>query len=389
MRWILFGFIVLLLSALCGIQLQQDPGRVFISIHHWTIETTLWVGILLIIFSFVIIHVLFNFFKVLAFIPSQIHHWRQQRKIYQAQVMTRKGLIEFSEGYWSLAQKHLIRALPFTDTPLINYLTAARAAQELGENQRRDDFLREAKQSMPDTKIAIELTQAQLQLAHQQWEQALATLKHLQTFAPQHPHVLKLLLALYEQIKDWQQLIVLLPLVKKASILSEPEYQKIRVKAYTQALQDLIKANHHEALTLFQEKLPADLRYHPEITALYASHLIAEQELMKAERLLRRCLKKQFSETLVNLYGQFFIHAEQLQFAEQLIKKQPDSAMLYLSLGRICLKSQLWGKAETYLQKSISLKPTCDAYTELGHYFSHFNYLDKACAAYKEALLLT
>ncbi|WBV63404.1 hypothetical protein PGH43_00365 [Legionella pneumophila 130b] len=81
---------------------------------------------------------------------------------------------------------------------------------------------------MPEAKIAVELTQAQLQLANHQWEQALATLKHLQDLAPRHPYVLKLLMNLYEEIKDWQQLIALLPDLKKNHIISDQAFEQLQ-----------------------------------------------------------------------------------------------------------------------------------------------------------------
>ena len=109
----------------------------------------------------------------------------------------------------------MIQALPNTDTPLLNYLTAARAAQKMGDSKLRDHYLREAQHSMPDAKIAVELTQAQLQLANNQWEQALATLRHLHDLAPHHPYVLKLLMNLYKEIRDWPQLIAILPDLRK------------------------------------------------------------------------------------------------------------------------------------------------------------------------------
>lgn len=150
--------------------------------------------------------------------PGMVNKWHSRRLAQKAQATTRKGLIEYSEGYWQKAKNHLIQALPNTDTPLLNYLTAARAAQKMGDSKLRDHYLREAQQSMPEAKIAVELTQAQLQLANHQWEQALATLKHLQDLAPRHPYVLKLLMNLYEEIKDWQQLIALLPDLKRTTL---------------------------------------------------------------------------------------------------------------------------------------------------------------------------
>jgi len=386
MRFIITTLIILLLAAFLGIQLKEDPGRILISINQWTLETTVWFGIVSLIIAFILLHALLVFIKKLSIVPQKIKNWQQERQVKRAQAMTRKGLIEFSEGYWSLAKKHLTQALPFAETPLINYLTAARAAQELGENQRRDDYLRQAQQSMPETTIAVELTQAQLQLADQQWEQALATLKHLQAIAPRHPHVLKLLMSLYQELKDWPQLIALLPQLKKEDVISEAVYNNLRLDAYSNAIQDLTKNHQGQDLADFMKNCPKDIKTNPEIIALYAGYFIQEKEFNKAETILRAALKKELNEQLITLYGLFFIRKEQIAFAEELLKKNPSSASLYLCLGRLCLANQLWGKAESYLEKSIELKPNAEAYAELAQYYAARNQHKKACNAYQAAL---
>ena len=208
-------FLLLLTSVWVGVYLKHDPGYVLIAFHHWTIETTLCITLIGLILIFFILHTFLLLLHWTIHIPLGFHNWLTKRRIQKAQATTRRGLIEFSEGHWLEARKHLIKALPDTETPLLNYLTAARAAQETGDNKLRDDYLREAQQSMPEAKIAVELTQAQLQLANHQWEQALATLRHLQDLSPQHPYVLKLLMHLYEEVKDWPQLISLLPALKR------------------------------------------------------------------------------------------------------------------------------------------------------------------------------
>ncbi len=232
-------FLVLLISVYLGIQLSRDPGYLLITVHHWSIETTLWVAIFALIIAFFLLHGLLLLLRKLHRSPSTLRNWRARRRSQKAQAKTQQGLIEFSEGYWSQAQNHLIKALPDTESPLLNYLTAARAAQEMGNNQLRDNYLREAQQSMPDAKIAVGLTQAQLQLANQQWEQALATLRHLQDLAPHHPYVLKLLMRLYQEVKDWQQLIALLPELKKYQVVSGMAFTRLQQQTYLQAISDL------------------------------------------------------------------------------------------------------------------------------------------------------
>ncbi|CEK11773.1 heme biosynthesis protein HemY [Legionella hackeliae] len=383
---VLLIFIVLLVSVWIGVQLNRDPGYLLIAINHWTIETSLWVAILGLILVFFILHAVLLILSKISKSPATFRRWQAKRRVQKAQAKTQRGLIEFSEGHWAQAKNHLIKALPDTDSPLLNYLTAARAAQEMGDNKLRDDYLREAQQSMPDAKIAVELTQAQLQLANKQWEQALATLRHLQDLAPNHPYVLKLLMRLYKEVKDWPQLIALLPALKKNHVLSEKGFDLLRHQAYLEAMTELTEP---EALNKMVASLPKDLRDNAELMAIYCNFLLERHEDVKAEPILRHCLRKQFDEKLITLYGQLNLGDKPLIFAESLVKKNPDSAALYLCLGRLSLRNNLWGKARHYFEKSLSITPEAASYLELGKLLERLNDQAGACEAYRQGLTLT
>lgn len=381
-------FLVLLIAVIIGVQLSHDPGYLLITINHWSLETTLWFALIALIFIFFLLHGLLLLVAKLRRSPTTFRRWRSKRRALRAQARTRQGLIEFSEGYWSQAQNHLIKALADTDSPLLNYLTAARAAQEMGDNQRRDDYLRQAQQAMPDAKVAVELTQAQLQLADQQWEQALATLRHLQGLAPGHPYVLKLLMHLYQEMKDWIQLIALLPELKKNQVISEKDFNPLQQQAYFNAISDLTKQGQATALSKMIKQLPKNLAQDPELMLEYCRFLLAHHEHKQAEAIIRNCLRKQYSNPLIRLYGQIKADDKQLAFAESLLKKQPHSAELYLCLGRLSLNNHLWGKAKDYLEKSIHLTANPAAYEELGKLLEQLGDQAGACLAYRQGLEL-
>jgi len=383
---VFFAFLLLLGAVCLGIQLNMDPGYVLIAINHWTVETTLWVAIFSLIILFTLSHLLLRLCHKIAKTPSSISHWHARHLAQKAQETTRRGLIEYSEGYWQKAKTHLIQALPNTDTPLINYLTAARAAQKMGDSQLRDHYLREAQQSMPEAKIAVELTQAQLQLANHQWEQALATLRHLQDLAPRHPYVLKLLMYLYEEVRDWKQLIGLLPDLKRNHVIPDNEFEQLQQNTYVQAIADLAKQNQTETLTKMYQSLPKALANNPEINGEYVRYLILKKEYTTAEEILRRCLRKEFNPELIGLYGILPCNEQQLAFAESLLKKNPHSSDLFLCLGRLCLALHLWGKAKHYLAQSIELNPKPIAYNELGKLYEQLNESHQALENYKKGL---
>lgn len=389
MMRILIAFIILLTAVFLGIQLHYDPGYVLIAINHWTVETTLWFTIFALVFLFILVHLFLQLCHKIALAPSSLNQWHAKRLTQKAQATTRRGLIEYSEGYWQKAKTHLIQALPNTDTPLLNYLTAARAAQKMGDSQLRDHYLREAQQSMPDAKIAVELTQAQLQLANRQWEQALATLRHLQDLAPKHRYVLKLLMNLYNEVRDWNQLIILLPNLKRYDVINESEWDTLQHNTYLQALADLTKANQIEAVTTFYKNLPKVLVNSSQIVAVYVQYLLRHGDFSTAELLLQRALRKEFDTDLIELYGQLPGDPQQLTFAESLLKKQTHSATLYLCLGRLCITQHLWGKAKHYLEQSLELSPRPVAYFELGKLHERLNDVVLATASYKKGLALS
>lgn len=379
-------FLVLLVAVLFGIQLTRDPGYLLIAINHWTVETTLLIALAVLFVAFLVFHTLLRFMAWLTQRPYAFNQWRTKRKVRKAQTRTQQGLIEFSEGYWSQAQTHLLSALPFTDTPLLNYLTAARAAQEMGDSTLRDNFLREAQQSMPETQIAVELTQAQLQLANQQWEQALATLRHLHDLAPHHPYVLKLLYQLYREVNDWQQLINLLPALKKYRVITPAGYETIQQEAYLQLLLALIKQNQKQAVDDLYHALPKRLKDNPDLVHAYAQFLMQCNEDGNAEMLLRSQLRKNYNESLINLYGHINKQHAQLAFIESLLKNEPHSAALHLCLGRLFQHCDLWGNAKVYLEESIALEASPAAYWELGRLLERLNDQPNACIAYKKGL---
>jgi HemY protein len=386
MMRVLLIFLLLFASVWLGLQLEQDPGYLLIAMNKWTIETTLWIAIIGLILTVVLIHFLFSFLHRIWKIPEEWNRWRTQRRSQKAQKTTHKGLIELSEGYWAQAKNHLAQGIPDSENPLLNYLTAARAAQEMGENNLRDEFLREAQQTIPDAKIALELTQAKMQIAHGQWEQALATLKHLQSLVPRHPYVLKLLMKVYEQTRDWPQLILLLPELNKTKILSKERFHELQNHVYLQSLEELIQQNHTQSLEHWFTTLPKALKNEPNLMAVYCRFLLDKKEFRQAESLLRSFLKKQWNEKMIELYGMIKSDDARLNFAESFLKTNPHSAALNLCLGRLCISGNLWGKAKTYFEDSIEFGATPEAFLELGSLLEKLNDHPAACGAYRKGL---
>ncbi len=380
--------IALLGGAVAALLIRRDSGYVLLSYDVWSIEMSLAMLLLLLGLTFLALYTLIRLASRLVHAPAELRAWRQRRGALRARQSLTRGLIELSEGNWSAAERHLLAQIDRSETPLMNYLAAARAAQLQGEHARRDDYLRLAHASMPSADIAVGLTQAELQLAHNQLEQALATLKHLRSVAPQHTYVLRLLRRLYEQLGDWDQLHELLPELRKRKIAQREELDNLEARVFRAFLERASLSIEKTRLDEVWRQVPRALRSDRRLVGDYAGYLLERDEHEKAEPLVRGVLQKHWDPLLVEIYGQLQTErpGAQLALTETWLKTNPRDPGLLLALGRLCLRAKLWGKARGYLEGAIATEGSTSAYRELGHLLEQLGERETALEIYRRGL---
>ncbi len=192
----MFGLIVviaLVVSAFAAHFLLQDPGYVVINFHNYLIEMSVPILLAMVFFVIFGIWLLVKIFRA----PKKLGEAAGRYRTGRAGQRLTMGMIEIAEGNFAKGERLLARSAKVSDAPLLNYLQAARAAHLLGHGDRRDSWLKEAYEQMPEAANAVLLTQAELQLDQRQHEQALATLRRLEENSPNHSHALALLGRLY------------------------------------------------------------------------------------------------------------------------------------------------------------------------------------------------
>ena len=78
-----------------------------------------------------------------------------------------------------------------------------------------------------------------------------------------------------------------------------------------------------------------------------------------------------------------------IEQAERWLKQHTDDAGLLLALGKLCIHQGLWGKAQSYLDASISVEPRHDAYTWLGQLAENMGKHEQALVYFQQAMQLT
>jgi HemY protein len=376
-RLLLIILIALLVGTGLSLGLAYDLGYIRVSLGNYLIETNFWVGLGLVLVLMGLSVFLYNTLRRVRQSTGMVAGWISRSNERRARRRTTEGLLSLAEGEWKRARKLLTRSADNADTPLINYLAAAQAAFETDDHEGADELLRKAFESTPGSSMAVGLTQAQLQLAGNRLEQALATLLRLRKESPHHPFVLKLLKNAYLRLEDWRELAKLIPELRKRSVLTEAELSDLERQTWhnllEQAAEDCERQRQQEPdaslapLTRVWDELPKSLRRDDNIVRDYARLLAHLGDEAQAETLIRKILQDNWSDELVNLYGRIKGQdiGEQLLVAEQWLKDRPNNPELLLALGRLSLRNELWGKAREYFHTSLKLRRSRETLAEL------------------------
>lgn len=398
-RGLLLLLIILFAGAWLGEKMVQDPGYVLVSYNSTTIETSLWVLLVVSLVSFIAAYILLRLLSKARIPTTELRHWGERRALRSAHRKTLKGLQAFSDGSWWKAQRYLGQAAPRAELPLINYLTAARAAEEQGDDKGADALLLQARQQSPQNTTAVDLAQAQLQFERGQFDECRTTLAALQTRLPKHSQVLRLLHSCLVQLGDWQDLVSLLPALRQNKILPQESLQALELRChreiFSQSLAQLPAETDRETrvqvLNRAWQDLPTQLTSNESLVCDYVSQLIALGEEARAEIFLRDQIKRGWNDSLVRIYGR--LQGEnahkQLEIARKWQQDHPESADLLLTLGRLSMRNEHWGKAIGFFEQSIALQPGADAYAELCRLLQHLGEHDKVATLLQEGLSAT
>jgi HemY protein len=373
--------IATLIFAFAAHLLLQDPGYVAINFRGYLVEMSvpvlLGIAVMLVVAVWAI--------RKIVIAPRLIGEAAGRYRAGRAGQKLTRGMIEVAEGNFARGEKLLARAAGTSDAPLLNYLQAARAAHLQGNDERRDEWLKLAYENTPAATNAVLLTQAELQLDREHYEQALATLRRIEENSRDHSYALGLIGSLYYRLEDWDNLDKLLPRLKAQGRITNDTIRTWTVRVHREHLE---RAQDGDAVQAAWKNVPRNLRSDLDLLDAYFSSLIRHGKHEQAEKELASALNKEWRGPLVRLFGlvEGTDASKQLKRAEGWLAAHPEDPDLLLTAARLCLRNELWGKARSYLETVISLRPTPEAYQEYGRLLKRLGEGDAAADAFREGL---
>ncbi len=140
------------------------------------------------------------------------------------------------------------------------------------------------------------------------------------------------------------------------------------------------------ALRAYKNELPPR-ELSIEVARDYAQAMLKLGASDEAQEFIGARLEIEWDAPLVRLYG--LIRGgnllSRINAADNWLSRRPDDPDLLLALGRMCLEQQLWGKAQSCLERSLLLADCRDVYLELARVFDLTGRAEEAMAHYRTA----
>lgn len=386
LRLIVF-LLFLIVSVWFGISVVRHPGFLLLVYQPWTVQMPLWFALLGALIFLCLFYLFIVSIDRTQFLFFRVKNWLRFRREHKAYSKTQRGLATLIEGRFKRAESLLLSGVKQSIDPLINYLAAAKAAHLQKAYERRDAYIQSAYQIAPKADLAIGLTQAEFELEQDQLEQATATLQRLRAASPKHPQVLKLLEKVYVRLGDWKNLETLLPSLQKAKVIA-PD-QAVTFEKHVNV--EILKTNQAKTLADLKElwdNVPRSMKKQPDVVVAYVNQLARFNDHQEMAEQIRKILKTHWQPELVKLYGTLpFANLDrQLVIVGAWLKIYGPQPETLLTLGRLCARIRLWGKAKDYFEKCLAQGPNAEASLEYGKLLEQLGNTEEAAYQYREGL---
>jgi HemY protein len=380
--WLLAAFA---LAVALSLALQGNDGYALFVLPPWRAEISLNLLAVLVIVAFAAGYFLVRMAWQTLRLPSHVRAFRERRRDERGRAAVLGAIRALFEGRFARTEKLASEADDLGAARGLASLLGARAAQRLREFERRDQWLERAKEGDGDWRFARLMTAAELLLEERRFGEARTVLRELNASGPRHIATLMLLLRAEQGMANWDEVIRIARSLEKLNAMPPEAIESIRVNARVALFSR--EAHDPKELARRWDEVPTSERAHPKIAVAAARTFIRLGDCRTAHRIIEEALERDWDGSLVLLYGECAGEdvLERLERAEKWLSERPGEAELLLTLGRLCVQRELWGKAQSYLEASLATQPTRAAHLALADLFERLGRTDEASRHFRSS----
>jgi len=352
-------WLVALMAAAIGIAVTArfNPGNVVFFYPPHRIDLSLNLFVVLAALLFLLLYGLVRALRATLGMPKQVAEYRLRKREREANRGLREALKALFEGRFGHAEKAAMRAAELPENAGLAALIGARAAHRMREPARRDAWLAGIVHDA-NLKTARLMTVTELLVDEHRPEAALEAVAELNASGQRHIHALQWAMKANQQARNWPEVLRLVRTLDKRNALHPALSSRLRELAY----EALLSEGGHDAESIARvwSTVPAAERIQPAIAARAAATFNALGLHDEARVIVEDALKAGWDERVVRAYGDAAgpegssTLLAQIENCETWLRAHPNDAQLTLTLGSLCLRQKLWGKAQRYLEQALS-----------------------------------
>jgi HemY protein len=391
-------WLVALMATAIGIAVTArfNPGNVVLFYPPHRIDMSLNLFVVLAVLLFLLLYYLLRAVGATLQMPTKVAAYRQRKREREGNKGLRDALKALFEGRFGHAEKAAIRAAELPENAGLAALIGARAAHRMREPARRDAWLAGVVHDN-SLKTARLMTVTELLVDDHQPEAALDAVAELNASGQRHIHALQWSMKANQQARNWPEVLRLVRTLDKRKALHPALSSRLREMAYEALLSE--GAHDAESIQRAWATVPASDRTKPYIAARAAAAFNARGLHDEARAIAEEALKAGWDDRLVRSYresagqpGSASLLA-QIENCESWLHERPNDPELGLALGALCLKQQLWGKAQRYLEQALSdatdPRLVREAHLKLAQMHEALGQGEEAAAHYRQCALAT
>jgi HemY protein len=175
--------------------------------------------------------------------------------------------------------------------------------------------------------------------------------------------------------------------LQKSSAIGQRAYASLETLVLTGAI---LAAPDGAALNTLWSQLPKPQRRISAVVDAYARRAASFGMMLPAMDEVESALRREWSSPLIATYGNLTGDDGEgrLRRAESWLDAHPNDAQLLLTLGRMCVRVKLWGKARQYLERALALDPSSAIWEALGDVYAGEGDNAQAQRCYRNALAM-
>ncbi|WP_300438130.1 heme biosynthesis HemY N-terminal domain-containing protein [Zoogloea sp.] len=389
MRGLLWLLGLFALAAALAVAGRYNEGYALLVWPPYRVQISLNLLILLLLGGFVAIYSLSRLVARTMALPRAVQQFRARKSRERASQAIYDAVRLRIEGRFGQALKQATAAYEAGEAPGLAALLAARAAHSLRDQDRYRFWLGKAAAHDNEVRLARVMTEAKLAVEERRFDEAAERIADLQAGGQRHIAALRLALRTAQAKGNWSEAVRVVRQLVKVKALTAEQADPVKRRAHQEGLRQ--RAGDALALNAYWQDMPRDEQRDPRLVGELARALIASGDSAGAQKAIESQLALGWDSTLADIYGRCEggdIRARLIK-AEEWLKREPRDPLLLLTLGRLCVQSQLWGKAESYLDASLAIAPGWEAHVELAHLAERISRTDDANRHYRAAAELS